>query len=151
VINFLNNVGSSTPVSSLSYTPPPYRDVNGDFFISPIDVLQIINRLNRGEGEGEGPSPIASQLATPSITVATERESEFFWSEQVAATRPNALLPMATVPVAVPVSREQILGEILGEEVEVEAIVGSSESRRSLAKQAVDFALLDILGGADAR
>jgi hypothetical protein len=58
---------------------------------------------------------------------------------------------MATVPVAVPVSREQILGEILGEEVEVEAIVGSSESRRSLAKQAVDFALLDILGGADAR
>ncbi|MFN9913071.1 MAG: dockerin type I domain-containing protein, partial [Pirellulaceae bacterium] len=79
VINFLNNVGSSTPVSSLSYTPPPYRDVNGDFFISPIDVLQIINRLNRGEGEGEGPSPIASQLATPSITVATERESEFFW------------------------------------------------------------------------
>ncbi|MEQ1827690.1 MAG: dockerin type I domain-containing protein, partial [Pirellula sp.] len=34
---------------------PPYYDVNGDGFISPLDVLVVINFLNlRHNGEGEG-------------------------------------------------------------------------------------------------
>jgi hypothetical protein len=45
-----------------------FIDVNGDGFLSPIDVLQVINAINRpGEGEGE---------AAPAVTeVAAELDS----------------------------------------------------------------------------
>jgi hypothetical protein len=59
LINQINRQGSyqlPNPPSS-DDTPPPYYDVNGDEWLSPQDVLTVINYLNSqtsGAGEGEG-------------------------------------------------------------------------------------------------
>ena len=57
VINFLNAHGNTRlpqPPSPLG--PPPYLDVTGDGWVTPHDVLEIINVINAqtaGEGEAE--------------------------------------------------------------------------------------------------
>jgi hypothetical protein len=43
--------------SPLGPNPPPYLDVDGDDYVSPLDVLLVINFINfqisdKGEGEG---------------------------------------------------------------------------------------------------
>jgi hypothetical protein len=57
IINFINERGSTTSIEGLP-SPPPYRDVDGNEFIDPLDVLKLINYINSGgaesEGEGEG-------------------------------------------------------------------------------------------------
>ena len=53
IVNYLNAFGSG-PVGTGS--PPPYLDVDSDNFVSPLDVLVVINFLNaqnNGQGEGE--------------------------------------------------------------------------------------------------
>ena len=55
--------------------PPPYFDCNADGFVSPLDVLVVINFINRrGSGEGEAYSQVVA-LATPIINPSpvTER------------------------------------------------------------------------------
>jgi hypothetical protein len=58
VINFLNRSGTGVlpiPNGSVSFLV----DADNDFIISPVDVLVVINALNRrsgGEGEGQLPN-----------------------------------------------------------------------------------------------
>jgi hypothetical protein len=96
IINFLNFRGEpSVSVIGLP-DPPPYRDVNGDYFISPLDVLEVINFINRrangaagGEGEGEGSSVsyVSGNLAAPMT-----------WSTDVMRNTINSGTNMVDVP-----------------------------------------------------
>ncbi len=57
--NYINNIIGDPGFGRLwnpplpGFEPPPYYDVNGDGFVSPIDALLVIDYLNRGSGEGE--------------------------------------------------------------------------------------------------
>jgi len=72
VINVLNRGGAGRlPDPTADHQPPPFYDVNGDHFVSPIDALLVINYLNargNGEGDGEGEGEAASVVFTqPSV------------------------------------------------------------------------------------
>lgn len=55
IINWINrNPGNST-VPSAPATPPPFYDASPDNLITALDVLRVVNQLNRGGG-GEGES-----------------------------------------------------------------------------------------------
>jgi hypothetical protein len=75
IINLLNRVGSSLPVSQLTVIPP-YVNVDGDASVSPLDVLALINFINSGGGggEGEGRSDAANGFFTANDDYSTKRE-----------------------------------------------------------------------------
>jgi len=93
VINFINANGSSTPVANLP-PPPPYRDVNGNNVIEPLDVLEIINFINSkgnsgaGEGEMVGITQIMPNIAAP-----------LTWSSDVMRDATNVGTTMVAAPV----------------------------------------------------
>lgn len=73
VINELNSVGShELPPPTASSLSPPYFDCNGDGYLTPSDVLQVINFLNEesaASGEGEAASSgDVSYVAMPAST-----------------------------------------------------------------------------------
>jgi hypothetical protein len=77
----INLINANPPISFTplpvppepGFTPPPYYDVNGDGYVTPMDVLIIINYLSGGAGEGEAPSgsrfdALAAQGSPPFAT-----------------------------------------------------------------------------------
>ena len=57
---------------------PPFIDVDGDGFASPLDVLKVVNKINQGtggvgegEGNGFGISPSGTATDAGSATVNT--------------------------------------------------------------------------------
>ncbi len=58
--SYINNIPGDPNFGRLwnpplpGFEPPPYVDVNGDGYVSPIDALLVIDYLNGGSGEGEG-------------------------------------------------------------------------------------------------
>jgi hypothetical protein len=77
IINLLNRVGSSLPVSQLTVIPP-YVNVDGDASVSPLDVLALINFINSGGGggEGEGRSDVANGFFTANDGYSTKRDGD---------------------------------------------------------------------------
>ena len=74
-LNRINLFGSGLLNPNTASNPPPYFDCDADGFVSPLDVLVVINFINRrGSGEGEAYSQVVA-LATPFInpSSATER------------------------------------------------------------------------------
>lgn len=54
IINALNQIAPSIPISDLPFPPEPYLDVDGDRMVTPLDVLIVINYINSQlSGEGE--------------------------------------------------------------------------------------------------
>ncbi|MGE3779395.1 MAG: Ig-like domain-containing protein, partial [Pirellulaceae bacterium] len=71
IINRLNAHGSG-PLNrqpSGAVSPPAYVDTSGDNFLSPNDVLRVINFLNRavGGGEADGAFETGASLAVPAL------------------------------------------------------------------------------------
>jgi hypothetical protein len=77
IINLLNRVGASLPVSQLTVIPP-YVNVDGDASVSPLDVLAVINFINSGgrEGEGEGSSDVENGVFTANDGYSTKRDGD---------------------------------------------------------------------------
>ncbi len=69
----MNPADGKLPPITDTLKPAPYLDVNGDGYLAPSDVLQVINRLQRDSMSGEGESARRS----PTQTELTDA----FWSE----------------------------------------------------------------------
>jgi hypothetical protein len=71
VLTLINDINANSS-RSLDGTPvdvAPFLDVNGDRFLSPLDVLMVINFINRfggGGGEGEASPLIEQEESVPS-------------------------------------------------------------------------------------
>jgi hypothetical protein len=106
VINYLAQF-SIGPLPERTVGESPYVDVNDDEFVSNIDILQVINEINRGSrisnGEGEqvvkrsvasisSPNSSANSLATPKIETINSGISA---EESVASTASLADQAMA--------------------------------------------------------
>jgi hypothetical protein len=48
------NTNQARALDGSGLTSPPYYDPTGDRLLSPLDVLQVINAINRPNGSGEG-------------------------------------------------------------------------------------------------
>jgi hypothetical protein len=70
VIAFLNSEGSGPPPATPE-TPPPFYDVNGDNFVSPIDALLVAAALNAQEGESEAESNTNVQFVASDTIVGS--------------------------------------------------------------------------------
>lgn len=55
LIQYINANPGKTSLPDPPTAPPPYYDVNGDGLVTPLDVLEVISRINsQGEQSGEG-------------------------------------------------------------------------------------------------
>jgi len=92
-INAINR-GEGGDLSSRVRTNEPYYDVNGDDLLSPLDVLVVINAINR-DGDGEWEEARQAELeisqAVAAIGRATQQDSQtgqvwsdlnWLWQEQ---------------------------------------------------------------------
>ena len=70
--NEINRNGSHV-LDGSGTTSPPYLDVNGDRSLGPLDVLQVINYINRRSSLGGGEGETASFVRIPS----SESQSPF--------------------------------------------------------------------------
>jgi VCBS repeat-containing protein len=103
VVNFINANGS-VPVSGLS-APPPFRDVNGNLFIDPLDVLEVVNYLNSrsnftGNGEGEDDSQVMM------VGVGSSSSSQLAWSHSISRDNSNAEIELSNVVVGPALPRQ---------------------------------------------
>ena len=64
MINEINRNGSRA-LDGSGTTSPPYFDVNGDRNVGPLDVLQVINYINRMSSGGGGEGEVASLVKMP--------------------------------------------------------------------------------------
>jgi len=91
------NLHQSRPLDDPGLTSPPYYDVNGDWVLSPLDILQVINFINRrGSGNGEGetrPSPNSSNdipnvsAPFPSFAIDARARGTNTWIVSNSSTR----------------------------------------------------------------
>lgn len=100
VINYINQDGSLTGQIPESFDPPPFVDVNGDDFASPLDVLLIVNAIEQTMPRVPPEDPITTDQ--PGFRVRLEAADEsgnplaevhvgesFFLQAYVADERPD--------------------------------------------------------------
>jgi hypothetical protein len=75
-VDFVRNLSLQTP-----FNPSRYIDTDNDAFLSPLDVLVVVNFLNsRGSGEGEG----AGAGADTASDLSNEPMSSYgYWPEDI--------------------------------------------------------------------
>jgi hypothetical protein len=56
-------------------SPPPHFDVNGDNWLTPLDVLLVINHINaRSAASGEGEAEAANRILDGALTILRAAE-----------------------------------------------------------------------------
>jgi len=64
IINYINAHPNSRTPPAWPTVPRPYYDVNGDNYVTPSDVLEVINAINRGDaGAAEAEAPAVATTA----------------------------------------------------------------------------------------
>ena len=77
ILNDLNaNSARQLPLPTDGESPPPFLDVSGDSFVTPIDALLVLNDLNRvameqnQAAEGEADEAVSLQLSMAPSSLA---------------------------------------------------------------------------------
>jgi hypothetical protein len=114
-------------------------DVDGDGFIAPLDVLQVINHLNEALGEGEAASETRPGDELPQLALASDVPRPGTISKSSVARR-------TTRPLCG--SREQLIARsrpICAKAIVLSELPLRSESKSTLDPQLVDRIMLDVV------
>ncbi|MEQ1825670.1 MAG: dockerin type I domain-containing protein [Pirellula sp.] len=92
------NLNGSRALDNSGLSSPPYYDVNGDRVLSPLDILQVINLINRransgnsGNGEGESSSSsVDSHIGLEAIEGSSAAVRFLSFALDVRANQPTS-------------------------------------------------------------
>ena len=131
IINLINSVGASIPVTQLSASSP-FVNVNGDNMVDPLDVLVLINFINSRSsvGEGEGSTHLVGVFVPGSSTISMVGDTFRPSFEQADRFYPN---PASTIPASPAVRYDVAQGFLESKrDVEIEGWIPPSEEEKGM-------------------